>query len=134
MNDGLTVIAGLVIFAGPPVIFFLAEYSKARKEPEQFNDIYSRPKAPPPVITSKKKPKPKHPQKTPEKPKKPEINPETLKAMHLQADAERAVADALKRKAQREPDPIRRARIEKQVANSNLRFNKILDQIDKLTS
>lgn len=129
----MTVIAGLVIFAGPPVVFFLAEYSKGRKELERFNDIHGRPKSPPPVVVCKERPKPKPAQKAPEKPQKPSINPDTLKAMHIQADAERAIADALERKAQREPDPIKRARIEKQIANSNLRFNNILDKIDKLT-
>lgn len=69
----------------------------------------------------------------PQKPQKPGINPDTLKAMHLQADAERAIADALERKAQREKDPVKKARLVKQIANSNLRFNNILDKIDKLT-
>ena len=72
-------------------------------------------------------------QKAVKQPVKPQVNPETLKAMHKQADAERAIAEALERKMLHTPDPIKHARLEKQAANSWLRFNKILDQIDKLT-
>jgi hypothetical protein len=54
--------------------------------------------------------------------------------MHKQADAERAIAEALEHKAQYITDPVKRARIEKQAALSWTRFNKILDTIDKLTA
>lgn len=67
------------------------------------------------------------------KPTKHSPAPETIAAMHKQADAERAIAGAIECKAQRTHDPIKRARLEKQVANSWLRFNQILDKIDKLT-
>ena len=81
-------------------------------------------------------PRPKPPKVEPVKsvkPTKPQVNPETLKAMHKQADAERAIAEALERKMLHTPDPVKHARLEKQAANSWLRFNKILDQIDKFT-
>lgn len=78
--------------------------------------------------------KPKPAQKPVKQPVKPSINPETIRAMHLQADAERGIAEALELKAQRITDPIKRARLESQAANSWLRFNKILDKIDKLTA
>lgn len=68
------------------------------------------------------------------KPKKPTTSPETIEAMHKQADAERAIAEALEHKAQYITDPVKRARIEKQAATAWTQFNKILDRIDKLTA
>lgn len=76
---------------------------------------------------------PKQPIK-PAKPSKPGPSPETVEAMHRQADAERAIAEALERKAQHVTDPVKRARIDKQASNSWLRFHRILDQVDKLTA
>lgn len=73
------------------------------------------------------------PPKQPKPKAKPGINPDTLKAMHIQADAERKIGEALWRKAERTPDPVKRARLEKQAATSDVRFNNILDRIDKLT-
>ena len=67
------------------------------------------------------------------KSKKPTTSPETIEAMHKQADAERAIAEALEHKAQYITDPVKRARIEKQAALSWTQFNKILDRIDRLT-
>jgi hypothetical protein len=79
------------------------------------------------------KPAQRKPTKPKPKPTKSPTNPETIKAMHEQADAVRELATALERKAQRISDPIKRAQIEKQAADNWVRFNKILDQIDKLT-
>ena len=80
-------------------------------------------------------PKPiQKPGEKPTKPKPPKASPETIEAMHKQADAERAIAEALEHKAQYITDPVKRARIEKQAALSWTRFNKILDTIDKLTA
>lgn len=72
------------------------------------------------------------PTSKPKKPKRATISPETIEAMHKQADAERALAEALERKAQYVSDPVKRARIESQAANSWKRFNSILDKIDSL--
>lgn len=69
----------------------------------------------------------------PAPPKPPKVSPETVEALHKQADAERHVAEALERKAQYTPDPVKSARIEKQAALAWVRFNKILDQIDRYT-
>ena len=70
----------------------------------------------------------------PKAPRKPTISPETLIAMHIQAEKEQAIAEALERKAKYIPDPVKRARIEKQAANSWVRFNSILDKLEKLES
>ena len=81
--------------------------------------------------------KPPEAQPKPVKPsqakRKPGSSADTIKAMHLQADAERAIAETLELKAEHITDPVKRARIARQAANSWLRFNKILDQIDKIT-
>ena len=77
---------------------------------------------------------PKPATKPANKPKKPKASPETLEAMHKQADAERAIAEASEHKAPYITDPVKRARIEKQAQTSWLRFNQILDRIDKLTA
>lgn len=80
-------------------------------------------------------PKPvQKPIEAPTKPKRAKVSPETIEAMHKQADAERAIAEALEHKAQYITDPIKRARIEKQAALSWTQFNKLLDRIDKLTA
>lgn len=73
------------------------------------------------------------PVKTQSMKRKPGPSADTIKAMHAQADAERCIAEALERKAAHITDPVKRARIARQAANSWLRFNKILDQIDKIT-
>lgn len=119
---------GLVLFGG--FAFFLyREISPPRKESE-----YNKPREYIPRAAPKPKPAQAKPtQKAVKQPVKAQINPETLKAMHKQADAERGIAEALERKMLHTPDPIKHARLEKQAANSWLRFNKILDQIDKLT-
>lgn len=70
----------------------------------------------------------------PAPPKPPKVSPETVEALHRQADAERHVAEALERKARYTPDPVKSARIEKQAALAWVRFNKILDQIEKYTA
>ena len=99
------------------------------------SDRKKRPPEPPIIIHNVKPRKaPAKPAAVKPKPARPAPSPDTIKAMHIQADAERAIAEALQRRADREPDTVKRARIERQVANSWLRFNKILDQIDKLTS
>ena len=73
-------------------------------------------------------PKPiQKPIEKPTKPKPPKASPETIEAMHKQADAERAIAEALEHKAQYLTDPVKRARIEKQAALSWTQFNKLLD-------
>ena len=104
--------------------------ARRKKEAEKYNrpraDI--KPYTPP-------APKPKKPNMPPPiKATKPGPNPETIKAMQIQADAERVIAEALQRKITEVEDPIKRARIQKQIALSWVRFNKILDQVDKLTA
>lgn len=74
------------------------------------------------------------PVEKPTKLKPPKASPETIEAMHKQADAERAIAEALEHKAQYITDPVKRARIEKQAALAWTQFNKLLDRIDKLTA
>lgn len=115
--------AGLLLIGGF-AWFMWQEIKPARKTSEYSNPVQYKPVA---------APKPKPPKPEPAKPVKSKINPETLKAMHKQADAERGIAEALERKMLHTPDPIKHARLEKQAANSWLRFNKILDQIDKIT-
>lgn len=111
------------------MVFMVAAPRKKKRNP------YDELRIVQPIPAMPKKTKPVKPVSTKSaKPKETnKINPDTLKAMHIQADAERAIADALSHKAQREKDPVKKARIEKQIANSNLRFNNILDKIDKLT-
>lgn len=112
----------LIIF-GIPLACTLA-IDRKKKPPEPPIIIhYAKPSKPPAKLATVKP-----------KPTRPGPSPETIEAMHKQADAERAIAEALQRRADRESDPVKRARIERQVTNSWLRFNKILDQIDKLTS
>lgn len=113
-----------IIFGIPLLCTITPDRKKKRNKPSE----------PPPLIIYKEPPK-KTPQKQekPAKPTRPGPSPETIEAMHKQADAERAIAEALERKALYTSDPVKRARIDKQAANSWLRFNKILDQIDKLT-
>lgn len=118
--------AGLLLVGGF-AWFMWQEIKPARKTSEHNNPIQYKP-----IVAPKPKPPKPEPVK-PVKPTKPQINPETLKAMHKQADAERGIAEALERKMLHTPDPIKHARLEKQAANSWLRFNKILDQIDKIT-
>lgn len=132
-TEDLKTIGAITAIAGPIALFIWGEFRprKPRKGSE-YNEvrIVTPVKAPPkkPVKPAQK------PTEKPIKPIKPSPSPDTIKAMHIQADAERAIAEALQRRADREPDAVKRARVERQVANSWLRFNKILDQIDKLTS
>lgn len=119
---------GLALFGG--FAFFLYQEIKPPRKKSEYN----KPREYIPHAAPKPKPvQPKPAQKPVKQPVKAQINPETLKAMHKQADAERGIAEALERKMLHTPDPIKHARLEKQSANSWLRFNKILDQIDKLT-
>lgn len=106
---------------------FWVSTPRKKKKPEVYDKVRIIKPAP-------TKPKQQKPAAAPEKPKsKPGINPDTLKAMHIQADAERRIGEALWRKAEHTPDPVKRARLEKQAATSEVRFNNILDRIDKLT-
>lgn len=109
------------------MVFFAS--APRKKKPKVYDGISPIKSTP----TPPKQPKPIKPAAAPAKPKaKPGINPDTLKAMHIQADAERRIGEALWRKAEHTPDPVKRARLEKQAANSDVRFNNILDRIDKL--
>lgn len=114
----------------------LIDPKKRKQQKGQYNEIRGEL---PRIAATKPTPKPKAPERPKpipqyKEPKKPTISPETLTAMHIQADAERAIAEALERKAKYIPDPVKRARIEKQAANSWVRFNSILDKLDKLES
>lgn len=130
-------IGALFAISGPIALFMYGEFkpNKPRKGAE-FNEvrIVTPIKAPPKKLTPPAPQPARSKQEAPKKPSVPAPSPDTIKAMHIQADAERAIAEALQRRADREPDTVKRARIERQVANSWLRFNKILDQIDKLTT
>lgn len=108
-------------------IVFWVSTPRKKKKPKAYDEVRIIKPAP-------TKPKQQRPAAAPAKPKaKPGINPDTLKAMHIQADAERRIGEALWRKAEHTPDPVKRARLEKQAANSDVRFNNILDRIDRLT-
>lgn len=110
-------------------VFWISTPRKKKK-----SEVYDEVRIIKPVPAQPKQPKPVKPAATPPKLKpKQTINPDTLKAMHIQADAERKIGEALWRKAERTPDPVKRARLEKQAATSDVRFNNILDRIDKLT-
>lgn len=126
MTD-LAAVGTLALMAAPVVFVFYMHTKPPREKPCNEIRIATPIKAPP-----KPKPVPGPSPAKPEKPAKLGPSADTIKAMHIQADAERAIAETLERKAQREPDPVKRTRLEKQIANSWLRFNKILDQIDKL--
>lgn len=126
-------LGAIIAIAGPTALWMYGEFKS--KKPVRGAEYNEARIVTPAKTLPKKTAKPaQNPAEKPTKPLKPAPSTDTIKAMHIQADAERATADALTRKAQREPDPVKRARLEKQIANSNLRFNKILDQIDKLTS
>lgn len=118
----------IVAFAvfGLPMLFAISECLFPRKPKRQKQQQL-------PPLYSSVHPATRKPEK-PEKLVKQGPSPETLEAMHVQADAERAIAEALERKAQYISDPVKRARIEKQAANSWVRFNSILDKLDKLES
>lgn len=110
---------------------FWVSTPRKKKKPEVYDGV----RIVKPVPAQPKQPKSVKPVAAPAKPKpKQTINPDTLKAMHIQADAERRIGEALWRKAEHTPDPVKRARLEKQAATSDVRFNNILDRIDKLTS
>ena len=121
--------AGMLALMAAPVAFTFYMHTKPPKK-KPSGEIRT---APPIKASPNPRPAPEPSPAKPEKPAKLGPSADTIKAMHIQADAERAIAEALERKAQREPDPVKRARLEKQIANSWLRFNKILDQVDKLT-
>ena len=124
VSDALAI--GFIAFIW--IMVFWISTPRKKKKPK----VYNKARNIKPVPAQPKQPKPAA---APEKPKaKPSINPDTLKAMHIQADAERRIGEALWRKAERTPDPVKHARLEKQAANSDVRFNNILDRIDKLTS
>ena len=129
MNDWTTYAAGLILFGGMVLACYVGikETEKPTRKKADRHEIRT-------ATPIKAPAKPKPAAKAPEKPRKPGPSQETIKAMHKQADAERAIAEALERKAQHITDPVKRARIDKQAINSWLRFNKILDQIDKLTA
>lgn len=119
---------GFIVFIW--IIVFWVSTPRKRKKPKVYDEV----RIAKPVPAKPKQQKPVKPAAAPAKPKaKPSINPDTLKAMHIQADAERKIGEALWRKAERTPDPVKRARLEKQAATSDVRFNNILDRIDKLT-
>lgn len=130
--ENWTAIGAIITITGTIVLWMYGEFKpKKPRKGSEFDEvrIVTPIKAP-----SKKPAKPaQKPAEKPTKPYKPGPSADTIKAMHIQADAERAIAEALQRRANKEPDAVKRARIERQVANSWLRFNKILDQIDKLT-
>lgn len=132
MSDWTTYAAGLILLGGMVLACYegIKETEKPKRRKSEWDEVRI-------VTPIKAQAKPKPAAKAPEKPRKP-VKPgpsaDTIKAMHKQADAERAIAEALERKAQHITDPVKRARISKQAANSWLRFNKILDQIDKLTA
>ena len=96
------------------------------------------------IITPVKSEPKKPTQKPVEAPKKPVQPPkdkpknvpsiDTIKALQAQADAERGLAEALERKAQYTTDPVKRARLDKQAATAWVRFNTILDRIDRITA
>lgn len=130
-------IAVTLVLCGGGALAVFQDDIKARKKAKQtakeakYTQHFEPITKPKPPVT----PKPvQMPIERPTKPKLPKASPETIEAMHKQADAERAIAEALEHKAQYITDPVKRARIEKQAALSWTRFNKILDTIDKLTA
>ena len=130
--DFRTIAAMLVLFGGFGIVCYSSIIGKPNKKPKEPEYRHFEPiaKPKPPV-----KPEPiQKPVEKPTKPKPPKASPETIEAMHKQADAERAIAEALEHKAQYITDPVKRARIEKQAALSWTQFNKLLDRIDKLTA
>jgi hypothetical protein len=135
--DSLPALAAAACLVGGCYLAIFQDDIKARrkakqaaKEAKHAQCIEPITKPRPPVT-----PKPiQAPVEKPTKPKRATISPETIEAMHKQADAERAIAEALEHKAQYITDPVKRARIEKQAALSWTRFNKILDNIDKVTA
>ena len=111
-------------------IVFWVSTPRKKKKPKAYDEV----RITKPIPAKPKQQTPVKPAAAPAKPKaKPGINPDTLKSMHIQADAERRIGEALWRKAEHTPDPVKRARLEKQAATSDVRFNNILDRIDKLT-
>jgi hypothetical protein len=129
-------IAVALVLCGGGALAVFQDDIIARKKAKQAakEAAYMRPE---PVTQPKSPVKPEPIQKStekPTKPKPPKVSPETIEAMHKQADAERAIAEALEHKAQYITDPVKRARIEKQAALSWTQFNKLLDRIDKLTA
>ena len=129
--DFRTIAAMLVLFGGFGIVCYSSIIDKPKKPQEPEYRHFEPIAKPKPPVKPEPIPKPIEP---PKKPKKPTASPETIEAMHKQADAERAIAEALEYKAQYITDPVKRARIEKQAALAWTQFNKILDRIDKLTA
>lgn len=130
-------IAVTLVLCGGCALAVFQDDIKARKKAKQAAKEAKHTQRLEPIAKPKPSVKPEPIQKPiekPTKPKPPKASPETIEAMHKQADAERAIAEALEHKAHYITDPVKRARIEKQAALSWTRFNKILDSIDKLTA
>lgn len=131
----VAILAALVVGGFAIVKYIIYAPIKAKRRRGSFDDvrivtpIKAAPKKIAPPAPQPFKPK----QEAPKNPSRPSPSADTIKAMHIQADAEWAIAEALERRAGKEPDPVKRARIERQVANSWVRFNKILDNVDRLT-
>lgn len=121
-SESFTTLAAIAAFIIIPAVIIWPEINKPTK-----------PHKPTKHVQTAVKPVKQIAKAAPVKPTKHSPAPETIAAMHKQADAERAIAEAIEHKIQRVHDPIKRARLEKQAANSWLRFNQILDIIDKLT-
>lgn len=115
------------------IIFIIkACIQNKRRKPSEWDQV--RIITPTPSTPKKPQQKPTEAPKKPVKPSKRPSNkpsPDTIRALHKQADAERAIAEALEHKAQHITDPVKRARIDNQAATSWLRFNQILDRIDQ---
>ena len=123
MIDNITaIVAAALLLIIPAVILWPELFPKKAEAPE----TYQLPN-PKPVPKTKSNPQAVKPHKL-------DPNPETLKALHVQADAELRLAEALEKKASAESDPVKQARIKKQAALCWVRFNTVLDKIDRLTA
>lgn len=123
MNNIILTVSAMTAIYLPCYLYIRHARRKAKKESE-----YNRPRAdikpytPPPP-----RPKPKAASK-PKQTRKCKVSPETLEAMHLQADAEMHIAEALKARAEKERDPVKKAGLEKRAALAWVRFCSILDK------
>lgn len=138
MRDDLIAIAALLVLVVFPVAWLaVTDYRQRMQAVERRKRKDHAPPHDAQRSTSGIKAEATQPAAVPAQPapsKPPKVSPETVEALHKQADAERHVAEALERKARYTPDPVKSARIEKQAALAWVRFNKILDQIDKYTA
>lgn len=137
--DAVKTPLSIIAVFGPIILSFYLEEAanrKRRRERERkLQQIHTQRTNKPAAAKHKKsRNKPQQPVKQPANPPKNIPSPDTLKALHTLADAERGIAETLERKMQYTPDPVKRARLEKQAANSWYRFNSILDKIDKAES